>query len=83
MGGRIAAMSIHSIYLGFISLSPIRDSYYWVTWDLHYQQLSLDQVRAFSGWFMGNKTSTLTKYSDMKINAINLNEAGNLVLVNR
>ena len=32
---------------------------------------------------MGNKTSTLTKYSDMKINAINLNEAGNLGLVNR
>ena len=32
---------------------------------------------------MGNKTSTLTKYSDMKINAINLNEAGNLSLVNR
>ena len=48
-----------------------------------YQQLSLDQVRAFYGWFMGDAMSTLTKYSDMNINTINLNEAGNLVLVNR
>ena len=48
-----------------------------------YQQMSLDQVRAFSGWFMGDKTSSLTKYSDMKINAINPNEARNFGLVNR
>ena len=26
-----------------------------------YHQISLDQVRAFSGWFMGDKTSNLTK----------------------
>ena len=48
-----------------------------------YHQLFLDQFCAFYGWFMGNKTSTLTKYYDMKINAIDLNDAGILGLVNR
>ena len=47
-----------------------------------YHQLYLDQVRAFSGWFMGDETPTLTKFSDTKINTINLNEAGNFSLVN-
>ena len=47
-----------------------------------YHQLSLDQFRAFSVWFMGNKTSTLTKSSDMQINAINKNKDGNLGLLN-
>ena len=47
-----------------------------------YHQLSLDQVRAFSGWFMGYKNSTLTKSYDIKINAIDLNKAGNLGLIN-
>ena len=50
---------------------------------MSYHQLSLDQVRAFSGWFMGDEMTTLTKSSNMKINAINPNEAGNLGLVNR
>ena len=31
---------------------------------MSYHQMSLDKVRAFSGWFMGNKTSTLTKSSN-------------------
>ena len=35
-----------------------------------YHQISLDQARAFYGWFMGNKKSSLTKSSDMNINAI-------------
>ena len=48
-----------------------------------YHQLYLYQVRAFSGWFMGDETSSLIKSSDMKINAINSNEARNLGLVNR
>ena len=47
-----------------------------------YHQLSLDQFRAFYGWFVGDETSSLTKSSDMKINAIDPNEAVNLSLVN-
>ena len=47
-----------------------------------YHQMSLDQVCAFSGWFIGNKMSSLTKSSDMKTNATNPNEAGNIGLVN-
>ena len=47
-----------------------------------YHQMSLDQFHAFSWWFMGDETSTLTKPSNMKINAINLNKAINLSLVN-
>ena len=47
-----------------------------------YHQLSLDQVFPFSGWFMCDKMSTLTKSSDMNINAIDLNEAKNIGLVN-
>ena len=41
---------------------------------MSYHQLSLDQVHAFSGWFMGDETSSLTKSSNMKIPSINLNE---------
>ena len=48
-----------------------------------YHQLSLDQVRALSGWFLGNKISALTNPTNMKLNAINPNEAGNLGLVNQ
>ena len=45
-----------------------------------YHQLYLYQVRALSGWIMGNETSSLTKFSDMNINAINPNEARNFGL---
>ena len=31
-----------------------------------YHQMSLDQVRAISGWFIGDKTSSLTNSSKMK-----------------
>ena len=48
-----------------------------------YHQMSLDQVRAFYGWFMGGETSLFTKFSNMNINANDPNEAGNLGLVNR
>ena len=48
-----------------------------------YNQLYLDQVCALSGWFMGYKMSTLTNSSDMNINAIDPNEAGNLGLMNQ
>ena len=48
---------------------------------MSYRQLSLYQVCAFSSWFMGNKTSSLTMSSEIKINAIDLNKAGNLGLV--
>ena len=47
-----------------------------------YHQMSLDQVRAFFGCFMGDETSTLTNSSDMKINSINPNDSRNLSLVN-
>ena len=47
-----------------------------------YHQLSLDQVHALYGWFMGNKTYTLTKFTNMKLNDIDPNKAGNLGLVN-
>ena len=48
-----------------------------------YHHMSLDQVRAFSGWFMVDEMSSLTKSSDMNINAIDPNKAGNLGRVNR
>ena len=47
-----------------------------------YHLLSLDQVLAFSGWFIYGKMSTLTNSSDMKINVIDTNEDGNLGLMN-
>ena len=49
-------------------------------------KLSLEQVRSFSAWFMGNETSTLTAPPDaanMIIRAVDPNVAGNLGLVNR
>ena len=48
-----------------------------------YHKLSLDQFGAFSGWFMGRKTSTLTKLYDMNINLIDPEDNVNLGLVNR
>ena len=45
----------------------VRDYIYILT---SYHQLPLDQVRDFSGWFMGDETSSLTKSSDMKINPL-------------
>ena len=49
--------------------------------DIH--ALTLPQVRAFSGWFMGGEAQTLSISSDMKIAAIDPNESGNVGLVNR
>ena len=49
---------------------------------MSYRQLSLYQVCAFSSWFMGNKTSSLTKSYDTKINDIDPNEAGKFGLAN-
>ena len=48
-----------------------------------YHQMSLYQVHAFSRWFIGKETSSLTKSSNMKINAIGPNKAINLGLVNQ
>ena len=49
--------------------------------DIH--ALTTDHVRAYSGWYMGDKNSTLTTFTDMVIKAINPNAAVNLGLVNQ
>ena len=49
--------------------------------DIH--ALTLDQVRAFSGWFMGGESSTLITSPDMIIKAIDPNRIGNIGLVNQ
>ena len=49
--------------------------------DIH--ALTIDHVRAYSGWYMGDEKSTLTASMDMVIKAIDPNAAGNLGLVNR
>ena len=46
------------------------DVKYYIKIIISYHHMSLDQFCAFSGWFMGDKKSTLIKSSDMKINAI-------------
>ena len=48
-----------------------------------YHQLTLDQVRAFSGWFMGDESSKLETSSTMKVEPIYPNIQGNIGLVNR
>jgi len=48
-----------------------------------YHQLTLDQVRAFSGWFMGDESSKLETSSTMKVEPIDPNKEGNVGLVNR
>ena len=48
-----------------------------------YHHILHDQEHAFSRWFTGNKTSTLTKSTGMKLNTIYPNEASNFGLVNR
>ena len=58
------------------------DVSYYINILTSYHQMSLYQACAFSGWLMGNVMSTLTKSSNMKINAIDLNDAGKLGLVN-
>ena len=49
--------------------------------DLH--SVNLDDVRAFSGWFMGGESQGRARSTDMIIKAIDPNKAGNLGLVNR
>jgi len=49
--------------------------------DIH--TLTLSHVRAFSGWFMGGESSTLSTSTDMQIKAIDPNKLGNVGLVNQ
>jgi hypothetical protein len=49
--------------------------------DIH--SVSLPQVRAWSGWFMGGETQDLDISTDMVIKAIDPNKTGNQGLVNR
>ena len=48
--------------------------------DLH--TLTIDQVKAFSGWFMGGQDAALVASTDMIIHEVNPNEPGNAGLVN-
>ena len=45
--------------------------------------LTLDQVHAFSVWFIGYELSSLATSSHMNINAVETNVSGNLSLVNQ
>ena len=49
--------------------------------DIH--MLTLNHVRAYSGWFMGGESSTLVTSTDMQIKAIDPNKIGNAGLVNQ
>ena len=45
--------------------------------------MTLNQVRVFSVWFMGDESSSLATSANMKIKATNPNVVGNLGLVNQ
>ena len=49
---------------------------------LYTHLLSLDQVQAFLGWFMGDENSTLATSNNMVIKAIDPNKTGNVGLCN-
>ena len=48
-----------------------------------FYQVTIDQVRTSSGWFMGYKLFSITTYTDINVKAIDPNVARNLGLVNQ